>query len=279
MCAHRWTAADMPTYRVVNKQEENSLSDSTWEWSKSRDREEKTRHAHQLAAAERPRSPRAPWKLHKLNRCKKTKAADVGGREEANLHRPWSPSTPAPPAIPHSPTPPHLGRLRGWLADWQATVRISNERPSPCSQSAGHLGRGGFGWGRAAWLQALIPRCYDRASGWEIWRVSSTAERPACSSTRPRIPRRAPLSSLQRLPHSRHFQSAPKTCLPASLEPPPPATSVWVNHKVVAKNRNLSLFARLYEIVMSDSKVVRGYQIGFTCAGSTSLSITMDVQW
>lgn len=28
--------------------------------------------------------------------------------------------------------------------------------------------------GRAAWLQALIPGCYDRASGWEIWRVSST---------------------------------------------------------------------------------------------------------
>lgn len=110
----------------------------------------KKRHAYQLAAAERPRYSRAPWKLHK--QMQKTKAADVGGREEANLHLPWSPSTPEPPAIPPSPASLHMGRLRGWLADWQATVRISNERPSPCSQSAGHLGREGFGWGRAAWL-------------------------------------------------------------------------------------------------------------------------------
>lgn len=43
----------------------------------------------------------------------------------------------------------------------------------PASQVS-HPGKGDLGGGEAAWLQALIPGFYDRASGWKIWRSSST---------------------------------------------------------------------------------------------------------
>lgn len=64
--------------------------------------------------------------------------------------------------------------LLSWLPDGPATVRILNERPFLPSQSVSHPGKGDLGGGEAARLQALIPGCYDRASGWEIWRSSST---------------------------------------------------------------------------------------------------------
>lgn len=221
----------MPTYRVVNKQEKNALSESTWEWSKSQDHEEKKKDT--------PTSWQ-PWRDLALSEPRGNFTNLTDAKNKSRWCGRKGRSEPPPPLIsvdsrtpryPSIPTSPHLGRLRGWLADWQATVRISNERPSPCRQSAGHLGRGGFGWGRAAWLQALIPRCYDRASGWEIWRVSPTTERPACSSTRPRLPRWAPLTSLQCLPHSRHFQSASNMCLPASLDPTHPSMGQWQGHR------------------------------------------------
>lgn len=86
--------------------------------------------------------------------------------EIVNLHRPGL----------HLRLPPSLSTcavsLAGWLAGYSENIEWKACSIQPVSQSV-TWGKG-IWMGRAAWLQALIPGCYDRASGWEIWRVSST---------------------------------------------------------------------------------------------------------
>lgn len=99
-------------------------------------------------------------KIDKSNRCK-NKDVDVRERKAPALSR----SSARPPSIP---------TCAPFLAAWRAGYSENIEWKAFSTQSVSHPGKGDLGGGEAARLQALIPGCYDRASGWEIWRSSST---------------------------------------------------------------------------------------------------------
>lgn len=97
-------------------------------------------------------------KPDKFNRCK-NKASD-GGRE-------WTSTS----SVSQSPSRrSHLCSLLGCLSgrlQWEYWMKGLFYPASQPSRERGIWMEG------AAWLQALIPGCYDRASGWEFWRASS----------------------------------------------------------------------------------------------------------
>ena len=80
-------------------------------------------------------------------------------------------SEPPPPRSPHLLlyVPTCAPSSVAFLAGYSENIEWKIFSIEPVS----HLGERGIWMERAAWLQTLILGCYDRASGWEFWRVSS----------------------------------------------------------------------------------------------------------
>lgn len=139
----------MPTYWVIDKQEKRITA---YRWTNKQMLLFFLQHnkAHTCSVSLAAKDPylasfESLSKPDKFNRCK-NKEADG---EASKPPPPWSPIDTS-----LSPFPPVL---LPWLADWQATVRILNERPFQSCQSVSHLGKGGFGWGEQPGFRLWSP--------------------------------------------------------------------------------------------------------------------------
>lgn len=218
-----------------------------------------------------------------------------------------------PPTLPS-----HLCCFLGWLTDWLATVRILNERPfsiQPVSQSVSHLGKGDLD-GESSLASGFDPRVLWQSLG--LRNLESLFHRPLSPSTCFHGKSSSTLQLLPYFKHILYTHIlcvCQHRCIPGLFFP---GFMVEVNKKKREKS-NLSwnpvpMLSFCTTLLNTDvwwkkllhlssvcectycsfpSRIIfcdvymcvcvwvcmHMYQIGFTCAGSTSLSITMDVQW
>lgn len=238
-------------------------------------------------------------KPDKFNRCK-NKGADGGD------------SAPAPPASPLStpsrlpPIPPVLFPwLAGWLAAYSENIEWKAFSTQPVSQSVSHLGKGDLD-GESSLASGFDPRVL-----WQSLRLrnlESLFHRPVSPSTRAFMASPLPLGSIYLISNIFCVHIYMCVCrrgyilgfiLGGREKKKKKAIFLWIQfprclcnfirYRLVMKGTAqcvICLWAylrqyprRIILYILCLRVLVHMYQVGFTWAGSTSLSITMDVQW